>query len=319
MSVHDLPVSGEVASPTPTPRTWTGDDWTLVVLPDTQSYNVAQFTALTQWIADNAAVRNIQLALHVGDVVDDGRQAALWNVAREAMAVLDASGVPYLMTTGNHDHDTGEAHSGGRELTAYNADYGPDRFMAHDWWEGGFYEAGRGENAYLLRTISGRDYLILALEWAPRQAVLDWALGVVQTHPTRDVILVTHCLVNYDDTLVRMGHDYDPHSYTEAEVNNGEELWEKFIRHCPNLILGFSGHILGTGVGRLSRLNLAGRQCHMMLANYQYPMIAAAVSGYLRIVTIRPTAGVIEVTTYSPLLDKWLTANAHQFTLDYPG
>jgi hypothetical protein len=48
-------------------------------------------------------------------------------------------------------------------------------------------------------------------------------------------------------------------------------------------------------------------------------MIAAAESGYLRIVTIRPTAGVIEVTTYSPLLDKWLTTDAHQFTLNYPG
>jgi hypothetical protein len=88
------------------------EPFTLVVMPDTQSEatNTPQvkFPAITQWIVDNRAARNIRFVAHVGDLVN-------WDTpfsnpphfqyvnASAAMAKLDVAAIPYSIAVGNHD------------------------------------------------------------------------------------------------------------------------------------------------------------------------------------------------------------------------
>jgi len=298
---------------------WEGDDFAIVVLPDTQSYNAAQFATQTQWIADNAASLNIQMVLHEGDVVNNAYEEQ-WLAADAAMDILDAANIPYLMTTGNHDDDQGESYPNPRSTLEYNTYFPQSRFTAQSGWVGGFYHEGQSENAYWVKTISNRNYLFLMLEFGPRQGVLDWADTVIATYPDHDVVLTTHCLVYHDNSLVGSGDSYNPHGYAGVsdDTHDGDELWSEFIKTHKNIILSFSGHELGDGTGLVSRQNLDNRRSHMMLANYQAPILQAAESGYLRIVTISPTAGSINITSYSPLLDAYLTSSDQEFSLIYP-
>lgn len=297
-----------------------GDDWTIVHITDTHTpaptYSQAQFTTITNWIAANTEALNIQMVLHTGDVVEDGGEATHWTAATAALAGL--AGQPHLITTGNHDDDTGQANADTRSMTNFNTAFPQSRYTAQDWWSGGFFEEGHTENAYYLATISGKEYLFMTLEFGPRQAVVEWAAGIMATYSTREVIVATHSLVFSNDTLVGTGDRWNPHAYNYSDdVHDGDELWTELIK-THNVILGLSGHILNDGDGKLTSTNDAGRKCHMMLANYQYPILAPAESGYVRLITVKPSAGTIEVRTYSPLLDANNTDADHQFDLVYP-
>ena len=64
----------------------------------------ATFTAQTNWIVDNRAPLNIAFASHLGDIVENQDQFIVeWQRADTSMSVLEANGVPYGMSPGNHD------------------------------------------------------------------------------------------------------------------------------------------------------------------------------------------------------------------------
>jgi len=62
-----------------------------------------------------------------------------------------------------------------------------------------------------------------------------------------------------------------------------------------------------------------GNIVHQVQADYWYWDKAEikAGSGYLRIMTFRPDRDIIEVQTYSPVLDEFLTRPKSKFSLDY--
>ena len=64
--------------------------FTIAVLPDTQVYceeeeNTHLFERQVQWILDNAKQKNIVFMSHLGDVVDNGRDADQWSRAMGAL------------------------------------------------------------------------------------------------------------------------------------------------------------------------------------------------------------------------------------------
>ena len=82
----------------------TDEDFSVVVLPDTQIYAWKYpelFHAQTRWIAESRAKYNIEYVLHVGDVVEHNNEKE-WKIAREAFSLLDGK-VPYAIALGNHD------------------------------------------------------------------------------------------------------------------------------------------------------------------------------------------------------------------------
>ncbi|MCB1218189.1 metallophosphoesterase [bacterium] len=319
---HTLDVNALSTAPlaiTPSPRTvedHVPGSWNLAVLPDTQVYSLrypGEYLAQTAWIVNNAERLDIRYVLHEGDIVNNNT-AAEWFNAREAHRLLDGR-VPYIMAPGNHDY--GPSGDASTRDTLFN-DYFEFELAAALPGFGGAYEQGRLDNTWHSFSAAGTDWLILALEWAPRDEVVDWACQVLEAHPAHRGMLVTHSFMYNDDT--RTDHtkpagteNYNPHDYrTPGSINDGQQLWDKLVRsHDVPLVL--SGHILGDGSGYRVDLNDAGTPVHQMLANYQMRELGGEC--YLRLLEFRPD-GSVQVRSYSPLYDSYLLTPDQQFSLE---
>jgi hypothetical protein len=297
----------------------------LAVLPDTQIYSLLYpgvFTAQTSWIAANTAARQISYVFHLGDIVDRNTDLE-WSRALTAMNQLD-NVVPYALATGNHDYGpTGNARTRDTLLN----DYFPfDKAAAMPSF-GGALEPGKLDNTYHLVTVGGRNYVLLALEWGPRDGVINWANEVMQKYPDRYGILITHAYMNWNDRRYDMSEagnpanpqDFNPHYYgTAGGVNDGEELWQKLVRKYP-FVMVFNGHVLADGTGYLASVTDRGTICHQMLSNYQFrPRLGG--DGYMRLLEFLEDQQTVRVFTYSPLDDSFLTEpdQNYTFTLDLP-
>ena len=244
-------------APSPTPV----DEFTIAALPDTQFYsslNPQIFAAQTQWLANHAQDQNIKMVVGLGDIVDSGGDLTQWQNADAAVRLLDGH-VPYMMAIGNHDYD--QNNPAGRTASArnFNAYFGAARYAGASWYRGDF-PAGSNENFYGVVTVNGRNYLILVLEFAPRDSALAWAAGILNANLDKEVIIVTHMYTFMDNTRISGCDLNSAASFGVGQDNNGEDMWWKFVRHYPNIHLVLSGHVVqGDGTGRRMDLGLGGK------------------------------------------------------------
>lgn len=294
-------------------------DWTLVIVPDPQRYAAnpayyATYYAQTQWIADNAEALNIQLVLALGDMVDEGGvKPEQFLIADAAWDTIDATGIPYLIAVGNHDYDDDcKGNPSTRGLTYFNSYFGPDRFTGADWWDGGFYEEGKAENSYLLVTIAGTDYIVLNLEFVPRQSMIDWAGELLETYSDRAAIILTHTYLNSNATYT--SGQASAYKLTGKEA---QAMWDELVKLYPNVFLVVSGHVTGDGNDWRVRTGSNGNTVNEVVTNYQSPVEPNGGNGYLRVAIFRPSESAIYMRTYSPTLQVYKTGGDHKFDLSY--
>jgi hypothetical protein len=273
----------------------TEEDFTIIVLPDTQyycKYFLDEFKKQTEWIAANRETLNIRYVAHVGDVVEHAAYDDEWDWAEQALSVLEdpaatglADGIPYGMSPGNHDVPTGDE----------NPLFDINRFSGRDYF-GGAYDDNIN-NSYNYFTAGDTNYIVLNLSFVLQSDVLDWANEVLGDHPTHKAIVVSHSIMN---------------SGTGASfTTNGSTLYNA-LKGNSNLFLMLAGHIHGEG----RRTDIyKGNIVHTLLADYQ--MGKNGGNGWLRILTFSPAQKQIRVRTYSPSLDQFKTEDGSYFTLDY--
>ena len=293
--------------------------FTIAVLPDTQIYSMSYpdiFTCQTQWIVDHKDEHKIAFVLHEGDITNNNNTTQ-WERADTSLSILDGN-VPYALAIGNHDiGDNGTANN---RDTLFNDYFPVSRFDGLPTF-GGVYEAGKMDNSYHLFSAGGTDWLILVLEFGPRDPVLTWANQVVSNHPNRRVIVVTHTHLYSDETLhgSNPAHLWNPHDYGVASqpggVNDGVEVWDKFVRLHSNISFVFNGHVLNDGKARLVGTGDNGNSVYQMLANYQSGVEGSinGGNGYLRLIAFEPDGGKVSVKTYSPYVDEYLCDEQNQF------
>ena len=280
------------------------EPFSVVVLPDTQNYAekfADTYAAQTQWIRDNVEKENIKFVIHLGDVVQHHNDSEeQWQVADRAHKLLDDA-VPYSMLPGNHDLEyKNKTYS--RETKFYNKYFGTQRFADQPWYGGHWGE--NNDNNFCTFEADGMKFLVISLEYAPRDEVLAWATDIANSHPDHRVIAATHCYMR------PAGRDKN----TGGSLgNSGDGIWEKFVRRAPNVFLVKSGHVLG--VGRQISTNDAGLPVHETLVDYQG--LPNGGNGWLRIMRFVPNENKIEIRAYSPLLDETMDSDGHTFTLDY--
>ena len=318
----ELPPS--VATVPSTPFNAPDGAWTLVALPDTQHYlesNPQVFRRQVEWIAAHKASHHILFVAHEGDVTSNN-SAKDWVEVRSIMNVLGDAGVPYSLAVGNKD--MGEGGKAQDRTTRIN-----DYFNAKDYRnskESGFCKAGCMENSWQTFDTPWGPHLLLSLEFGPRDEVIAWAGQVITEHPHHRVIVVTHACVYHDGKL----HGADPKqganpkNYGMAQtgsVNDGVDLWGKLLSRYPNVGMVLNGHATGPGAARIAKTGEAGNTVHLMLANFQRgvnPDRGYGGGGYMRLLRFMPDGRTVEVKTYSPWYDTWLTDNAQQFTIEFP-
>ena len=298
-------------------------DFTIVALPDTQYYSESYpqtFTAQTQWIVNNAATLNIQAVLGLGDIVNTAANTWEWQNADASVKLLDNASTPYLLAIGNHDYsDSGNASGRTSETSNFNAFFGPSRYQGYSWYKGQ-YPAGSNENFYGILTINSKQYLFLMLEFYPRDSALAWAASVIAANPAAEVIVVTHAYIYSDSTRVSLCDNLNAQAYNVGADNDGETLWKKFVSQYSQISLVLNGHFAYTdstaeGVGKRTDLGVNGNIVNEMLSDYQE--MANGGNGYLRILKFSPSLNTIEVTTYSPTLNAYLTDSNNQFSVPW--
>lgn len=295
--------------------------WSFVLLPDTQCYSERHpevFLAQTEWIARQREARNIQFALHLGDITNNNVHSE-WENAWRAMKVLRDEAVPYLMVPGNHDIGPwGSA----RDRSSHFSDYFIQRRSM---------TPGRSENSYLPLTVGESKILIVGLEFGPRDAAVAWANEIVAKHPDHHAILITHAYLysdstRYDWTTRGRDQSWNPNGYAvgtdpalAAEgVNDGEALWQKLVSRNPQFAFTFNGHVLNDGIGHLASKGIADNDVHQMLVNYQCgttPDRKNGGGGFLRLVEVQGDGRTVVIRDYSPYYDQWLTDPDRQFTI----
>jgi hypothetical protein len=289
-------------------------EFMLVLLPDTQRYarnNPAVFFSQTHWIRENRDALNIRFVIHLGDIVDDQTDRE-WRIADEAMGVLDEV-VPYVVLPGNHDFNYDpKTNLVIKYAPQYNAVFPPMRFRDRPWYGG--HRGVTNDNNYSFFNAAGRDFMILALEYGPSDEVLEWAGAIVRAHADKQVIVATHCYMYSDDTRMGPGDDATPHKH-DLRYNDGEQMWEKFVRHHPNIFMVVSGHVTwGDMAGRLTSSGVNGNYVHQMLSNYQH--LENGGNGWLRILKFIPGERKLIERTYSPWLKKFDHGPEQSFELE---
>ena len=289
------------------------DVFTVVLLPDTQFYSSTYpqiFTAETQWIADNQAALNIRMVIGEGDIVDNADLPAQWVNADAAVKILDNAQVPYTLAIGNHDYDGKLPEN--RSAVSFNQSFGPARYAAYPWYGGNLNNSN--ENFYTLFTANDQQYMVLALEFYPRDAVLSWASSVIDSHPDAKVFVVTHSFVFTDGTRQDRCDTMDMASQVAAgQANNPEGIWQKLLKSKPNVIFIASGHLIGTGTAHRTDIGVNGNVVNETFTNFQAQTNGG--NGFFRILTFHPSENRIDVTTYSPYLNQFRTTADEQFSM----
>ena len=295
--------------------------FSIVVLPDTQNYTDSSFGGApkyfhdqTNWIRVNKDKLNIVMVAHVGDIVQDPESRAQWKVADRAMKTIDDE-VPYILCLGNHDIADDQSAKDGARNTLLNDYFPPSRFTDNPLYtenfeadkRAHFMEPGRLDNYYLCFTGGGGKFLIIALEFKPRDKALTWANKVATAHPDHRCIVLTH---GYLDAAAKLNM-----GRYALKGNSAREIRDKFVGRNGNVFLVLCGHILGESV--LTSRGPSGNKVHQILANYQNDYVGNGGRGYLRIMTFFPDEKKIDVRTYSPSLGTFLIRPKSRFSLEY--
>jgi hypothetical protein len=281
------------------------DDFTIVVLPDTQIYTIEgrnlekYFHDQTKWVRDNRERYNIVGVIHNGDIINNEPQIYQWQVATAAMARLETAepglpdGVPYGIGVGNHDNKLIG------ENTVINTDkfnqyFGVARYEKRAYY-GGHYGA-RNDESWFTFSAGGLDFVVVNLSYAldPDPAIIAWARSIFRMHPNAFGILNTHYLLT-----------------SGANFSAQARMIYDALKDLPNVHLMTGGHV-STENRRVDTFE--GHTIHSMLADFQGRDLGGA--GYMRIWELSPATQTVSVRTYSPTLDKFEVDANSEFTLD---
>jgi hypothetical protein len=304
----------------PTPLVMSNDpDFTIVLFPDTQgevTYNHPVWESMPDWVAANGVSQNIQAVIGEGDVVQNhtvpefAEGALGWNV-------VDTAGIPYLVGIGNHDYDDGlytNVPTGNRSATLFNTYFGVNRYSGKSWFGGSYNNSA--ENSWIKFDAGLQKLLVLTLEFFPRSEVLNWAQGVVTANPGRAVIVQTHGYLNNNGTRTLHTDPYGPDFYALNLDNDGQQMWDNFIKLNPNIFLVTSGHQICQPTSAYSEAHgNAGNLVHQLFVDHQCETNGG--NGYMALLKFRPSLGRIDVTTYSAYLNAYDSTGVYTLQYDH--
>jgi len=282
--------------------------FSVAVLPDTQFYvyqaagaRVDVFEAQTAWVAEQAEGEDMVFATHLGDVIQTWDAEAEWDLADGAMGILDGA-IPYGIAVGNHDCDYPRGTDGLHPECIFDQWFPTERYESESWW-GGSYTWEGAYSSYQLISASGLDLLFLHLAMEADEDELTWAAEVIDAHPDRLVILSTHWFLS-------------PNGELAGDTPYGAgAVWDSLVEPFDNVWFVLSGH--DAGEARRSD-EVAGHPVHQILSCYQTIDAQINTDGYLRTMRFEPAVGRVQVETYSPWLDAWMTGDDSAFELDWP-
>ncbi|MGI5832808.1 MAG: metallophosphoesterase [Thermoguttaceae bacterium] len=342
----------------PDPALIDADNWMMVIIPDPQAYarytrNQGIFELMTAWIAENRDTLNIQQVVCVGDLVEsnglqepDGVYAnqtglQMWASTSRAFERLDGL-FPYILCTGNHDY--------GPDIFPEGTHYGVRSAETRDSHFNEFFPIDRNPalqgvlvetapNAFGVHTLEnaayewtvpgGKKMLAVALEFAPRDEVVEWAKELFARPEYRDHfgIVATHSyILDYHRGVAHI----DSKSYSVCESgNSGKQIWEKLVKPAENIRMVLCGHISKADdiygcTGFRVDPNDSGKPVYQILFDTQAiggGWDGNGGDGWLQLLEFNRDLTHVHVRTFSPLLsispvsrsERWLRNEKCEF------
>ena len=301
------------------------ETFSVIGLPDTQKYSQLYpeiFLAQTQWIVENRKQLDLAFVSHYGDLVQHGTGSLAlqeYQNAEAAMTLLREADVPHGVVAGNHDvlesGSTGQTYDDSNYLHYF----GPQWYGERDWFGGA---SPSGLSTYQLFEGNGQQFLALHLHLETPHTELAWAQGVINENRDKPVMVTTHRYLQdaeeftADIPLVSSGRYPELWYSFEGQYNpdgiRAEEFFNHFVATNRNIFLVNAGHFHEEY--RQTSNNIHGLPVHEILADYQDDPNGG--NGYLRIMEFDTAGALINVSSYSPTLDNFLTKDESQFSLD---
>lgn len=301
--------------------------FSMALLPDTQFYSryftygednqyarfgSEPFSTQTNWIANNAAVYDIQMTLHLGDIVDRANQDYEWANADAAMSILEKARHPYAILAGNHDVGVDASSTDPVGYGRYTHIFSAERARVNSTFGGRDPQTGAHE--YHVLDVDGQKFLIIALSWQAQDEALTWAQSIIDQHRGMPTILTSHQFINLASDGV-----------TPEATAFGEKIWNRLIAPNDQVFLTYNGH--HHGATHWKRINNAGHPVYQIVMDYQMDYMGG--NGNMGLVEFDLTNGKIHQTTFSPWviakpqdtivpLDQGISRSANRtFTLDF--
>ncbi|WP_080905085.1 metallophosphoesterase [Parabacteroides sp. Marseille-P3160] len=269
--------------------------FTIPVFPDTQcevDSKPEMLESQVDWIIKNKEKLNIPLVLHVGDVANYDNFTH-WEIAGEYFAKFDKARIPYAIALGNHDTEAVGEYSGSaapgnvnqnlRKTFKFNSYFPTSRFIA----QRGRYEPGKSDNAYYTFRVGNTNWLVVVLEFCPRQGPINWAGDVIKAYHEYNVILLTHYHLSGKGEIVQNNAGYGDFS--------PQFVFDRLIKVYPNIRLVLSGHVMSSALKVDTGIN--NNKIYQILQNYQGEDFGG---GYLRLLHFDLEKGTISAEMYSP-------------------
>ena len=322
------------------------DSWSLIIVPDTQTYiqkdvNHGIMHLMFSWISFNKEKLNIRNVLFTGDLVNNNDRAypmpghielfgtEQWEAFSGLMKILDGQ-VPYILSTGNHDYDYGRRTDKGnshfhryfpinrnpltrRQLLMCYMDKNRETSLDNAVYE------------FTAPAPDKRKFLVVSLRFLPEDEHLAWAKKIVDDPKYADhfVILLTHYYLYRDGSLKEKD---------SAGGNAGMAIFEKLVKPSKNIRLVVCGHCCSPdnwndAVQFVMTENAAGKKVAQMMFNTQAiggGYAGNGGDGWLRWLEFMPDKKTIRARTFSPLFAispstrhlAWKTDAANEFTFE---
>ena len=296
--------------------------WTLVILPDPQSYvkferNQGIFDLMTAWVAENINPLKIEMVLCTGDLVEqnnilkgdgvNGNQSSInqWRAVDRSISRLDYK-ARYILAAGNHDFGYKNIEN---RHTQYDFYITADRNPLNEKMLREYYKNQQGmptlANA-LFEWVdpNGIPYLFLNLEFAPRDEAVAWAFQAINQLKYKDhrVVLLTHSYMNAKNEKI------ESENYAIDNGNYGQAIWRKLVKPSRNIVMVIAGHI---GIPDDPQGHIAFKQDKRADGGTVTQMVFNAQAlgggwhgnggdGWLRYLEFMPDGLTVKVKTFSP-------------------
>lgn len=284
--------------------------FTLPIIPDSQ-VSVGQkpdmFFSQMDWLVNNRDKLNIPFVLHVGDLVNFDNFEHYEN-ASIGLDKLDKHQIPYAIAVGNHDTEAVGEYSGSaapgnvnqnlRKTNKFNSYLPTSRFQNLR----GVYEDNKIYNSYYTFKVGKTNWLVISLEFCPRQGAINWANEIAEKYHAYNIILLTHYYLTPDGKIADRNAGYGDFSPLD--------IFEKLVKKQKNIKFVVSGHVVSSAY-KIDKLE-NGNTVYQLLQDYQHE---DSGGGYIRLLKFDVDKGIVQAEMYSPFYDK-VKLDSSKFTLE---
>ena len=254
------------------------------------------------WILANRESKKISSVIALGDITDTRDNLSEWALVQNQFKRL-AGKIPLIACRGNHDRPY--SATTGMDYEGYTSDIA------------GRYNDTNLENIYKTIKIGKTDYLFITLDYGPDDDVLAWANEVTAAHPDHKVIVVTHSYMANDGTTTDDTDPVNPISTYPTlgfGYNNGDDIWEKYVRKHENIVFVLSGHIDSDQVRATKAVGDHGNVVTQMLVDPQGidPHIP---TGMICMLYFNEDGNIVTTDCYSTIRNQYFNVTETQYTM----